>query len=1152
MEKKITSIPAIFHNLCPNCGGDISVERLERGILCERCYPYEEKEGVCNYIKGGNYKAICDLEDLIKEWFEHFKTIYGFEPWRLQISWAKKTFLKRSFALLAPTGVGKTSFGISVATFLAKKEKKSYIILPTKLLVTHTYERVLNTGIDPSGVLVFGNETSKKKKEELKERLSRGDFRILITSSMFLYKNIDLIPRDFEFIFVDDVDSFLKTAKNIDKVLYLLGFSAKDIDLALENIKLKSKRNKSEEDWERIKELNEKLKILSERKRKGVLLVSSATGNPRSNRIKLFRELLGFEVGRPSFYLRNIVDVYERTEGDTSEKVAELIKRFGKGGLVFVSSDKGRERVIELTKYLNDRGIKALSYEDVDQDMLSAFEKGEYDVLVGISSYRNPIARGIDMPHVVRYAIFDGVPKIVIHLHIEANVSHLLWAIMSIRPLIAKNLKDLTPQVDRWIQTLRRYSFLSEDFIERTQDLKDRIENLKREVIEFLKKEEVAELIRSSEEVTLREEEGEFILVVSDVTGYIQASGRVSRMFAGGITKGLSYMLVDDTKAFNNLVRKVRWFNEDIRFIEAREIDIERLLEEIDEDRRKVRELMAGKKKAERSDILKPLLVIVESPNKARTIANFFGKPVVRRINGHEIMEVVVGDIYLMITASAGHVLDLKKEGGFYGVILSNGHFVPVYEIIEEKESIINGLRAVAMEADEVYIATDPDTEGEKIGWDVGNILMPYVDSVRRMEFHEVTKRAIIHAIKNPRGFDENLVRAQVVRRISDRWVGFEVSKILQETFHKNWLSAGRVQTPVLGWIIEREREYRQKKYVVNITVNGLRLSFEFESKREAQRFFEGVKEAEIKVLEEFEDKINPLPPFTTDTLLKEASDRYRFSLEKSMNIAQQLFEMGFITYHRTDSTRVSDTGIGVAREYVSEEFGEEYFYGRHWGEGGAHECIRPTKPIDSEELRSMMLGGQAEGITKDHVMLYELIFNRFIASQMKPVKVLKKRVEISVGDRKQEIIINSKVLERGFDLISRIEIHDVKEGKVSVENSKEMRQVPKAFLYTQGSLVEEMKRRGIGRPSTYATIVSKLFDRGYIIERKGFLIPTKLGKEVYEYLKKREDIIPFVSEEFTRQLEEVMDRIEEGKEDYQEALKEIYNHVVSMERAKL
>ncbi len=1152
MEEKVTSIPALFHNMCPNCEGDIGTERLERGIPCEKCFPYEDREILCNYIKNGKYKAICDLEELVKEWFEHFKKIYGFDPWRLQISWAKKTFLKRSFALLAPTGVGKTSFGISIATFLFKRNKKSYIILPTKLLVIHTYNRIINTGVNPKDILVFGNETSRKRKEELKERLSKGDFKILITSSMFLYKNIEIIPKDFEFIFVDDVDSFLKTAKNIDKVLYLLGFSEEDINLALENIKLKSRRNKSEEDWERIKDLNERLRTISETKRKGVLLVSSATGNPRSNRIKLFRELLGFEVGRPSFYLRNIVDVYENIEGDTLEKIAELIKKFGNGGLIFVSTDKGRERVIEITRFLNERGIKALSYEDVDQEMLSAFERGNYDVLVGISSYRNPIARGIDMPHVVRYAVFDGVPKIVIHLNIEANINHLMWAIMSIRPLIAKNLKDLTPKVDKWIQTLRRYSFLSEDFIERTQDLKERIENLKKEVVEFLKKEKVAKLILSSEEVTLREEEGEFILVVSDVTGYIQASGRVSRMFAGGITKGLSYILVDDSKAFNNLVRKVRWFNEDIKFLEVKDIDLEELLKEIDKDREKVKELMAGKKKAERSDILKPLLVIVESPNKARTIANFFGKPVVRRINGHEIMEVVVGDIYLMITASAGHVLDLRKEGGFYGVMLANGYFIPMYEVIEEKGSIIEGLRAIAMEADEVYIATDPDTEGEKIGWDVGNILMPYVYSVRRMEFHEVTKRAIMYAIKNPRSFDENLVRAQVVRRISDRWVGFEVSKILQETFHKNWLSAGRVQTPVLGWIIEREKEYRKKKYVIYINVNSLRLSFEFENKKHAQKFFENAKEANIKVIEEFEDKVHPPPPFTTDTFLKEASDKYRFSLEKSMNIAQQLFEMGFITYHRTDSTRVSDAGISLAREYISEEFGEEYFYGRHWSEGGAHECIRPTKPIDPEELRSMMLGGQTEGIKKDHILIYELIFNRFIISQMRAVKVIKRKVKIDIEDVYQEVTVNTKILERGFDIVSKIEVYNIKNEKINIENSKEIKQIPKAFLYTQGSLVEEMKKRRIGRPSTYAAIVSKLFDRGYIIERKGFLIPTKLGKEIYEYLKKREDIIPFVSEEFTRQLEEVMDKIEEGNEDYQEVLKDIYNHVITMDKSKL
>jgi len=285
MEKKVETLPAIFHNLCPNCGGDITAERLEKGLLCEKCYPFEDREGVCSHIRKGSYAEICKLEERVSKWCKHFERIYGFDPWKLQISWARKTFLKRSFALLAPTGVGKTSFGISIATFLAEEGKKSYIILPTKLLVSHTHERVLNTGINPDWVLVLGEEKSKKKKEELKERLIKGDFRILITSSMFLYKNFEIIPKDFEFIFVDDVDSFLKTAKNIDKALYLMGFSEKDVELAFENIRLKSKANKTQEDWERIKELNEKLREISEKKKKGVLLVSSATGNPRSNRI---------------------------------------------------------------------------------------------------------------------------------------------------------------------------------------------------------------------------------------------------------------------------------------------------------------------------------------------------------------------------------------------------------------------------------------------------------------------------------------------------------------------------------------------------------------------------------------------------------------------------------------------------------------------------------------------------------------------------------------------------------------------------------------------------------------------------------------------------------------------------------------------------
>jgi reverse gyrase len=1145
-------ISSLFRSLCPNCGGDIEAQRLFEGLPCERCLPRKiERSELCQVLPEGELKKICEIEMEVLKWEESFRKSVGSDPWSLQRSWARKVLLGRSFALLAPTGVGKTTFGVITSIFLAAKGRRVYLVVPTKLLLEQIGERLISAGCKREWLLTADAKTQKEK-NELKERISKGDYRVLLTTSMFLYRNFELIREggSFDFIFVDDVDSFLKTAKNIDKVLMLIGFSESQITTAQELIALKEKRNKVEEDWNKIRELSKKVQAFGEDAR-GVLVVSSATSNPRSSRVKLFRELLGFEVGRPQLFMRNVEDLYEEP-ADLDSDLVSWVKRLGKGGLVFVSSDRGREGVEKVIKLLKKEGIRAKSYEEIGD--LGDFERGKVHVLVGISSFRNPLARGLDMPQAVRYALFYGVPKIVIHLKLETSVSHLLWALLSIRPIIVRELKDEVKKVDEWIRRLRRYSFVSEEFIKRTPDLEKRIKVLRDEIREFLLSERVRELIDGSEEVTLKREGRDYILTVADVTGYLQASGRTSRMYAGGITKGLSIILVDDNKAFNNLVRKVRWFNEEVRFIRAKEVNLSEILRVIDDDRKKVRDILSGKVAVERKEHIKPVLIVVESPNKARTIASFFGKPIARRFGEFEVLEVTAGNLYIMITSSLGHILDLATEPGFHGVVVSNGEFVPVYEVIEGKEVTINGLRHVGEEVDEVYIATDPDTEGEKIGWDVAGVLMPFVKSVRRIEFHEVTRKAIKKAIETPRGIDENLVKAQVVRRVSDRWVGFEVSRILQSVFDKSWLSGGRVQIPVLGWIIERERGYRKKKQVVSITFREqdryLRLDFEFPSREEAKKFFNKLKKITVEVLQTYEESLSPPPPFTTDTLLKEADDRFRFGAGKIMSLAQDLFERGLITYHRTDSTRVSDAGMGVAREFIEEEFGNDFVKLRRWGEGGAHECIRPTRPMDPEELRSVILSGQFQDLTRDHVSLYSLIFSRFMASQMRECRVRTKRVRISAGEVSQEKVLRTEVIEKGFNLLWAVELSPDLEGEIDVSKLKSLNQIPSSYLFTQGSLVQEMKKRGIGRPSTYASTVEKLLERGYVIQKNGFLIPTKLGKEVYEFLKNQERIMPFVSEEFTRVLEEYMDQVEEGKRDYREILESLFRDIIKLEES--
>lgn len=1128
-------IPGIFKGLCPNCGGEISSERLDLGLPCEECLP--DPRGPLR--RGGELERLRRLEEEHRDWTEHFQRHMGAMPWGLQSAWARRVLLGRSFALLAPTGVGKTSFGVSMASFLAKKGLKSYIVLPTRVLVDQVRDRLLGFGLREEDLLVFGDDD--RRKAEKKGELERGNFLVLVTTSMFLYKNYEIIPRSFAFIFVDDVDSFLKTAKNVDKALMLLGFSDEEIQRAMDLIRLKEKRNKTEADWQEIRALGEEVKGAAARAR-GVLVVSSATSNPRSSRVKLFRELLGFEVGAPIFYLRNIVDAY--TE---DRDLAGWVRRLGRGGLVFLPSDLGREGVHRVVEGLRAEGIRAVGYEDLGDEVIELYERGEIDVIVGIASYRNPLARGLDLPHVVRYAIFYGVPKICISLRFETNLSHLLWALTSIRPHLVKHMPERLPQVDRWIERLRRYQYLSEGFVAERPALGKAIGDLREELGAFLSSPEVLEVLEASEEITLRREGDGYQMVVSDATGYLQASGRTSRMYAGGISKGLCLVVVDDKRAFNHLQKKVRWFSEDIRFTPVEDLDLEAVLEEIDRDREMIRAIREGKVAPSAKDLLRPVLVVVESPNKARTIANFFGKAIRRRVGDHELLETSVEDRYLMITASLGHVLDLAQQGGFHGVLI-DGHVVPVYEPIEGKERIVEGLKKMGQEALEVLVATDPDTEGEKIGWDVREILRPFCPRVGRMEFHEVTKRAILKALREPRDFDENLVKAQIVRRVADRWVGFEFSQMLWEAFGRNVLSAGRVQTPVLGWIIAREAEYRQKVYRVTLDLGDggrrLRVDFTFEDRDAARAFFEAVEEVEVEVLSVKEERRNPPPPFRTDTLLKEASDRYRFSLPQTMELAQALFEMGYITYHRTDSVRVSDVGIALARDWIGEEYGPEFFQARTWGEGGAHECIRPTKAMAPEELGSLLLSGQLEGLGRQHVLLYELIFRRFMASQMRPVEVREAEVLIKAQGHEKRMVLTWEVVQEGWNRVLPLELHPVLEGRVFVGDRKELRTQPKAYLYTHGELVQEMKERGIGRPSTYASIVEKLLERGYIIDRKGFLIPTKLGKEVYRFLSAREEVRAFLSEEFTRELEELMDRVEQARADHEGILRDLFRAI--------
>ena len=1137
---------------CPNCGGVISSDRLEKGLPCSKCLPKpEEGKNVCSELEELNtlkfLKPFCETDRRLQEFINFFERAVGAKPWSLQKVWAKRVFMNQSFAIVAPTGVGKTTFGLVMSLFI---KPKVLMIFPTRLLAQQAGDRLnelaQKVGINRK-ILVY------KSTKKIKEQFLSGDWDILLGTNMFLHKNFEnLMNFKFKLIFIDDIDSFLKRGKNVENLFKLLGFTDEEIKLAL-------KEEKSQRDYDRLARIRK-------RKRDTVLIVSSATLKPKGKRAYLFRNLLGFDIQKAITTLRNIVDVAEPVKDleEALEKSVELIKKVGKGGLVYLSVFYGKDKVEEVVKYYREKGINAISYLDYKPEELYAIlEKGEFDVAVGISHITNPLVRGIDLPHIIRYAVFLDPPKHVFPTELSLNPPLLHSLLLTLLNLFEGDdrLKAL-----QYITYLKRYLTLREELLDQYPRVKERVQEIKDFLEKFLKDEKFLEKIKNSEDISLVPKEGKLYIVVGDANSYIQASGRTSRFIAGGMTKGLSVVYYSDPKAFYSLKKRLAlyYMTQEIEFKRLSEIDLDKLIKEIDEDRKRARAILEGKGVVQIKDLFKTTLVVVESPNKARTIASFFGKPQMRLVEDSVAYEVPLGDRLLVITASLGHVLDLITDKGFFGVLDDTYPYLPIYDTIkicrdtheqhtdykylrnrcrgkiEDKLEIIKGIREVGYEVDEVFIATDPDAEGEKIGYDLFLLTKPFNGNIKRVEFHEVTPKAFREAIENPRNVDLNLVKAQLVRRILDRWVGFTLSHILWEVFGKKWLSAGRVQTPVLGWVIKRYEEAKQKKGEILLKINEYPVKIDIEDLRFAKEVFKDLELADILLENPREDEKRPLPPYTTDTILEDANAELHLSAPKTMKILQELFEGGYITYHRTDSTRVSDAGkYLVAKPYITQKFGEEYFYPRSWGEGGAHECIRPTRPLEPKDLSYMIAAGIAEfDYPEETLKVYELIFKRFMASQMRPAKVKIEDliIKLPYWEWKEPVVV--EVLQRGFDLMFPTFKVFKTEGALKI-TEKEFREVPKVPLYTQGSLIQEMKKRGLGRPSTYAQIVQTLLERHYVVEEKGHLIPTELGIKVYNFLT--ENFPEWTSEELTRELEEAMDKIERGELDYMEVLKEVH-----------
>ncbi len=1318
----------IYQSMCINCGGEIDDLRLLYRNACSRCMkipdvvPVQSFAELARLVKeikrGSKLEEMVRIEEFVHELEDYFVKCVGSKPWSIQRSWMYRIAQRQSFAMIAPTGVGKTTFGLVAAIYLASQGMKTYIVVPTTVLVMQYEERLLSflarlarfpqiaEKVNRIRVIALHSRIPAKKRIELENAVRQGEFEILITTSNYLQRKFDSVFRSMlnkgvriDFVFVDDVDAVMKGSKAIEMILQLVGFSGDDIKLAYdamdlrqrvavceealrEYYRLRREVERRREDEKALKNVVKKYgrcfendvpidlkleelhrKLSAKRRTCGFVVLSSATGKARGRRVKLFRELLGFSVGARAEVYRNIVDSYIVPEPGTSieELVYDLVKKLGSGGLIFVTLDRGVEYAEYLAAFLRERGISADTLVTGKQQNLAKFAEGSLDILVGVAIYYGLLTRGIDLPERVRYAIFVGVPRHKISLsRIEYSPASMLRLISVLVEVVEEPYKsELTKIATVLRRIVRRLSPQAiQSLVERVEqgEIATRYEEAIKKahdlIAELLSKREVLEALKRYPKTTVVEEEGQLYILVPDAPTYIQASGRTSRLFAGGITRGLSIVIVDDERLLLGLEHRLRFYIEDFHFVPFKELNLEEILKQIDEDREFVRAVRSGQIVLENlgRELVRTALLVVESPNKARTIANFFGRPTVRELDGVRAYEVDIGSLHLTIVASGGHVFDVVEEDiskdNIYGVlkVRENGkvRFLPVYGYlkrclicghqfvkgekcplcgstrIRDSRTTIEVLQRLALEVDEVLIGTDPDAEGEKIGYDIALALAPYAREVKRIEFHEVTRKAILRALQEPRGIDMRLVEAQITRRVEDRWIGFVLSQYvtmkLSELLQvKGRLSAGRVQTPALGRVIElylyRLKTLRKSKflYVGGLVIEVPQAVLEHAIGEKARRISPKRFRIVLKPLQSELVEIAPPPPFTTDAMLTEASQVFGFGAPETMRLAQELFEMGLITYHRTDSTRISTTGIGIAREYLQSVFGDmarELFVPRTWGEGGAHEGIRPTRPIDAEKLRELIAEGVIELPTRlspRHYRLYDLIFRRFIASQMKSAVVERTTYLVEVYYR-DDSDVEVKVFETAISLITDIvypgftliympfrvvplpkEVIELMPQRVKTKSVSEV------VLPSQGDLVRWMREVGIGRPSTYAKIVEVLLRRGYVTQRRGegVLIPRMKGILVYSVLaglnlpetrnelaveaekvvelvtkkiklrgiaqdklreilmeiirKARSEIVSMVSLDRTSELQKVMLMIEEGEADYEDILKELF-----------
>lgn len=552
-------------------------------------------------------------------------------------------------------------------------------------------------------------------------------------------------------------------------------------------------------------------------------------------------------------------------------------------------------------------------------------------------------------------------------------------------------------------------------------------------------------------------------------------------------------------------------------------------------------------------------LVIVESPTKAKTISKYLGKD-------------------YLIESSAGHIKNLPESK--LGIDVE-GTYLPEYVTIKGKADVIKKLVTAATKSDQVYIATDPDREGEAIAWHIAEEIKKKNPHIHRVMFHEITKDAVKKSLANPGKIDNQLVEAQQARRVMDRIVGYQVSPFLWKAVYKG-LSAGRVQSVALRLLCEREREIADFVPEEYWQISGLFLSsqkneftaklhkisgknFTLKNEDEAKHAVSDIKKQEyhISSIEKKEVKRNPVPPFITSTLQQEASIRLRFTTKRTMIIAQQLYEgieldngetVGLISYMRTDSVRVSEEAISTAREYIQNHFGKEYLpkTARHYktkkSAQDAHEAIRPTSTaFEPKKIK--------RSLTDEQFKLYNLIWNRFIASQM----------ESAVFDQTTVDIEGGKYIFRAVGSITKFNgflavYEDVQEksdsteeddnaklpSELAVKQKLDLKKInsKQSFTkapprYSEASLVKELEANGIGRPSTYSGIVATLTERKYAEIKERRFYATEIGLSVNDILQQH---FPKIFDyDFTAKMEDKLDEIADGSMKYKKVLDEFY-----------